>query len=492
MNLYTFTNFILCFKFNQIKLFLLFFSFSLTLNSQSTSRDDFFIKSSEQFYSSKYSKNGAQRIDMYKDLIKNKNVGLVVNQTSVINILNSDNIFQKHVHLVDTLMNLDFVINKIFSPEHGFKGSADAGAYVKDGKYRNIPIVSLYGNKKKPTSEDLQGIEIMIFDIQDVGVRFYTYISTLHYIMEACAENNIPLIVLDRYNPNRSYVDGPVLKSEYKSFVGMHPVPIVYGMTIGEYALMINGEKWLKNNLQCDLNIIEIQNLDTETQDSVLVTYVITGFSHGDLTNALGNGLPEADYDTVVGTYAISDTDLVYYNGGHEFVEIIKIEPLFMFEKKLRIPPSPNLPNYLAISFYPSLCLFEGTSVSVGRGTGKPFQHFGSPYFPKSDYMFVPKPTYGANLPKHINRICYGYSTEKLIDKFNKKGNLLILDWLIESYNITSDKEEFFNSFFDKLAGSSELKQQIKSGYSENQIRESWQKDLISFKKIRSKYTLYD
>ncbi|MAZ00932.1 MAG: hypothetical protein CMP58_01910 [Flavobacteriales bacterium] len=223
---------------------------------------------------------------------------------------------------------------------------------------------------------------------------------------------------------------------------------------------------------------MEIQNFDNKIQDSVLVTYTVDDEFGSKDTSALKT--------------AISDTDLVYLDGGDEFVEIIKIEPLFIFEKKLRIPPSPNLPNYLAISLYPSLCLFEGTSVSVGRGTGKPFQHFGSPYFPKSDYMFVPKPTYGANLPKHINRICYGYSTEKLIDKFNKKGNLLILDWLIESYNITSDKEEFFNSFFDTLAGSSELKQQIKSGYTEKQIRESWRQDLISFKKIRSKYILYD
>ena len=460
MNLYTFTDFILCLKFNQIKLFLLCFLVSLNISAQ------FSFSYKWHNIENVYFKNGVERIDLYKDLINNKNIGLVVNHTSVIEVLDSARVFKKNIHLVDTLLKLNFLVNKIFSPEHGFKGSADAGAYIENDKYHNIPIVSLYGKKKKPNIEDLKEIEIMIFDIQDVGVRYYTYISTLHYIMEACAENDIPLIVLDRYNPNRRYIDGPILKSEYKSFIGMHPVPIVYGMTIGEYALMINGEKWLNDNLECDLKVIKVGGYYNDFKSSIFITST----------------------ENNIWIYAIDYTKFTWnYKGIYQ--------PTFpiIFEKNLRIPPSPNLPNYLAINFYPSLCLFEGTSVSVGRGTDKPFQHFGSPYFPKNDHIFVPKSTYGSKSPKHINKICYGYSTDELIETFNNKGNLLILDWLIKAYQITSDKDDFFNvSFFDKLAGSSELRKQIEFGYTEQQIRDSWQKDLHIFKEIRSKYILYD
>jgi len=280
----------------------------------------------------------AANIDTYIPLLKQKKVGIVAHQASLIS--NTKNT----IHLVDLLRNKNISIQKVFAPEHGFRGTADAGEKIEnqiDSKTQ-LPIISLYGKNRKPNKEQLKGIEVMVFDLQDVGVRFYTYLSTLHNVMEACAENNIPLIVLDRPNPNAHYIDGPVLNLEYKSFVGMHPVPIVYGMTIGEYAQMINGEKWLANSIKCDLTVIPLENYTHQT------TYELT------------------------------------------------------------VRPSPNLPNKQSIALYPSLCLLEPTKVSIGRGTDLQFQVYGHPGFPKTDFSYVPKSNFGSKNPKHKGQICYG------------------------------------------------------------------------------------
>ncbi len=280
----------------------------------------------------------AANVDAYIPLLKEKKVGIVAHQASVISSAKNT------IHLVDLLRKKNISIQKIFAPEHGFRGTADAGEKIEnqiDSKTQ-LPIISLYGKNRKPSKEQLKGIEIMVFDLQDVGVRFYTYLSTLHNVMEACAENNIPLIVLDRPNPNAHYIDGPVLNIEHKSFVGMHPVPIVYGMTIGEYAQMINGEKWLANSIKCDLTIIPLKNYTHQT------TYELT------------------------------------------------------------IRPSPNLPNKQSIALYPSLCLLEPTRVSIGRGTDLQFQVYGHPGFPKTDFSYVPKSNFGSKNPKHKGQICYG------------------------------------------------------------------------------------
>ena len=326
-----------------------------------------------------------------------------------------------NLHLVDSLISHKINIVKVFSPEHGFRGNEDAGAYIKDDidSKTKLPIISLYGKNKKPSNDDLEDVDIILFDIQDVGVRFYTYISTLHYVMEAAAENNIELIVLDRPNPNGHYIDGPVREENYKSFVGMHPVPIVYGMTIGEYAKMINGEKWISQ--KCNLKVIKL-----------------IGYSH------------DSHYD-------------------------------------LPIKPSPNLPNSRSINLYPSLCLFEGTNISVGRGTNFPFQHFGSPYI-KSNYSFTPKSGKGSKFPKHENKRCYGSDLRFQVNYMNN----INLVWLINCYNECPNKEDFFNSFFDKLAGNEKLRKQIYEGKETSEIINSWQKDLNKFKKIRAKYLMYD
>jgi uncharacterized protein YbbC (DUF1343 family) len=354
---------------------------------------------------------GIQRTNQYFPVISDKKIGVVANQTSML----------QSTHLVDTLLASGLDVVRVFSPEHGFRGKADAGAHIENGvdNKTGLPIISLYGSNKKPTVEQLQGIDVLIFDIQDVGARFYTYISTLHYVMEAAAQNNIPLIVLDRPNPNASYVDGPVLDTAYRSFVGMHPIPIVHGMTIGEYAQMINGQKWLQDSLFCELTIVGMEN-----------------YNH------------QMAYD-------------------------------------LPIKPSPNLPNAISIALYPSLCLFEGTTVSVGRGTDIPFQHYGAPFL-ESVYSFVPKSGPGSKYPKHENVECYG------ADLRNDTIHSLQLQWLIAAYNQSPDQDNFFNSFFDKLAGGSELREQIIAGKSQQQIKESWQADLQDFMRMRSVYLLYE
>lgn len=356
-------------------------------------------------------KLGIEKTEFYFPLLIDKNIAVVSNQTSVFN----------QTHLVDSLVSSRFNIKKVFSPEHGFRGKADAGAYIENGldSKTALPIVSLYGKNKKPTTKQMESLDVIIFDIQDVGARFYTYISTLHYVMEASAENNVRLIVLDRPNPNGHYVDGPVLDTVFRSFVGMHPIPIVHGMTIGEYAKMINGERWLKNELTCDLIVIEMDNYNRKQP-----------------------------YD-------------------------------------LPIKPSPNLPNAKSIALYPSLCLFEGTNVSVGRGTEIPFQHYGAPYL-KSNYSFTPKSKEGATNPKHQNVECFGENlTSEIVSS-------LELKWLISAYSNCNNKEQFFNTFFDKLAGSSRLREQIEANYTSEEIKMTWKNELSHFRKIRKKYLLYD
>jgi uncharacterized protein YbbC (DUF1343 family) len=358
-------------------------------------------------------RTGADNYEKYLPLLKDKKVGIVTNQTGILT---------NKTHVVDFLLEKKIAVQTIFAPEHGFRGTADAGEAIVDGKdpKTGLSIISLYGGNIKPKAKQLAGIDIMIFDLQDVGARFYTYISSLHYVMEACAENGIPLIILDRPNPNGGIVDGPLLEKEFTSFVGMHPIPLLHGMTIGEYAQMINGEKWLKNEVQCKLTVI-----------------------------------PCVDYNRKT-------------------------------EYRLLTKPSPNLPNDQSINLYASLCLFEGTNVSMGRGTEKQFQIYGSPYLTKTNFSFAPKPNFGAKDPLYNGKECFGEDLTMY-----PKLTRLELKWLIKAYQNTSDKTKFFNPFFTKLAGTKKLQQQIESGISEDKIRKTWHKDLESFKKMRMKYLLY-
>ena len=362
-------------------------------------------------------KAGAQRTSLYFPLLQGKNVAVVANHTAMIG----------NVHLVDSLINAGISVKKIFCPEHGFRGGADAGEHIKNSfdTKTGIPLISLYGKHYKPRSAELKGIDVVIYDIQDVGVRFYTFISTMTYVMEACAENDIPYIVLDRPNPNGFYVDGPVLEDNFKSYVGMHNVPIVYGMTIAEYALMANNEGWLKNGIKCNLKCIPINN-----------------YNH---------------------TY--------FYN--------------------LSIPPSPNLPNMNSVLLYPSLGLFEGTIISVGRGTDYPFQIIGHPDLQNTNYKFTPKSKPGAKTPPFMGVECNGYKLDEFANSYLKNINQIYLYWLTETYKNIQDKQSFFNSYFKLLAGNATLQQQIIDGVSEEEIRKSWKNDIIKFKKIRKKYLLY-
>ena len=371
-------------------------------------------------------KTGAERTDKYFELLQNKRIAVVANQTSLIG----------STHLVDSLIALGIEIKTVFAPEHGFRGDQEAGVTIKnetDSK-TGLPVVSLYGKNKKPQPSQLDSIEIVVFDIQDVGVRFYTYISTMHYVMEACAEKGIPLIVLDRPNPNSNYIDGPILDTAYRSFVGMHPVPVVYGMSIGEYAKMINGEKWLKGGIKCDLTVIPC-----------------TGYTH--------------------------ETPYV-----------------------LPVKPSPNLPNSRAVSLYPTLCFFEGTALSVGRGTDLPFQVVGHPLLKgktNENFSFTPVSATGGGFIVQAGNTCYGYN-------FSKSGMLEKEKWIdtipgikielfIDLYNRFPEKNNFFGKdlFFDKLAGNSTLRKDIIAGKNATEIRSEWKKDLDEFKKIRQKYLLY-
>lgn len=383
---------------------------------------------------------GADQPEKYLPLLTHKKVAVVTNQTGILfnpTVYNANTkggcakaLKTDTISIVDFLVTKNINIGKIFSPEHGFRGNADAGERVQDERdpKTNIPVISLYGKNKKPTAEQLKDIEVILFDLQDVGARFYTYISTLHYVMEAAAENNIPVIVLDRPNPNAHYIDGPVLKDGFQSFVGMHKVPVVYGMTIGEYALMINGEKWLKNKISCNLTVIKLQNYNHKLRYS------------------------------------------------------------------LPVAPSPNLKTDHAINLYSSLCFFEGTNVSVGRGSDFPFEIYGSPFNTVFSIEFTPRPNRGNKNPEYNGQICYGENlrNEPFLSEINLK-------WLLSIYNNSSNKPNlpagysFFNKnlFFDKLAGTDQLRKQIIAGKSEIEIKNSWKEDLENFKKIRKKYLLY-
>ena len=386
---------------------------------------------------------GAERMDQYLPLLKGKNVALFANQTSTVG----------NSLLVDTLLKRGIKVVRIFGPEHGFRGTADAGEKVGNAidKETGIEVVSLYGQHNKPTAEDLKGVDVMVFDIQDVGVRFYTFISSLQRYVEAALENSIPLIILDRPNPNGFYVDGPVLDLKYKSFVGMQPIPIVYGLTLGEYSMMMAGEKWLS--------------------DSANKKYAY--YRHAKKT-----------VDTPFHLLVIKN--LNYDHNSHYI---------------LPVKPSPNLPNIQSVYLYPSTCFFEGTTLSEGRGTDKPFQVFGAPSLPKNLYSFTPHPTEGAKSSKHYGQVCYGWdlsgTPQQVLQKVNKKVQL---KWLMDAYRLFPDKDSFFivpksgdmeHSFFDKLAGNNELWQQIKNGVSEKEIRASWEPALSNYKKIRKKYLLY-
>ncbi|MCP4120777.1 MAG: DUF1343 domain-containing protein [Bacteroidetes bacterium] len=361
---------------------------------------------------------GAERIPEYLPLLKGKTVGLVVNQTSMVG----------ESHLADTLLQHGIQIKAIFAPEHGFRGTADAGETIKDGidTRTGIPVISLYGKNKKPTDEQFNGLNAVIFDIQDVGARFYTYISTMHYVMEAAAENDIPVVILDRPNPNGFYMDGPVLDTAYRSFVGMHPVPIVHGMTVGEYAQMINGEGWLNSEIQCDLTVITCE-----------------GYDH------------------------------------NKFYE-------------LPIKPSPNLPNMLSIYLYPTLCLFEGSDISVGRGTDKQFQIIGSPNLTligDAFFEFTPEPKPGAKYPKHQGVKCTGYDYSDTTIRTARA--LAIAPSVYRTvYEHHTEQNEFFTSFFDKLAGGTRLREAILNATADELI-DTYHYGLKAFKPIRKKYLLY-
>lgn len=407
------------FKFKNTFLFILILLFSFGCSSVKKSKvESQKSKALEPETSSQKIKNlsiktGAENYGEYLPILTNKKIGIVTNPTGIV---------ESKKHLVDFLLENKVDLQKIYAPEHGFRGTADAGEVIKDGKdiKTNLPIISLYGNNKKPKPEQLENIDIIVFDIQDVGARFYTYISTLHYVMEACAENNIELLVLDRPNPNGSIIDGPVLEIDQKSFVGMHPIPVLHGMTIGEYAKMINGEKWLTNGVTCNLTVIPCSNYKRDMSYS------------------------------------------------------------------LPVKPSPNLPNDQSINLYASLCFFEGTNVSVGRGTEKQFQIYGSPFLLKTEFSFTPQPNFGAKEPMHKDILCYGEDLSKI-----KKVGRLELKWLIKAYANTSDKTVFFNDFFTKLAGTKKLQEQIIEGVSEKEIRKSWETDLNAFKEMRKKYLIY-
>ncbi len=362
---------------------------------------------------------GIEQIPSILHIVEGKKIGVVGNQTSILPLTDGN------VHLVDTLLSHQVEVVRVFAPEHGFRGKADAGEQVKDDVdvRTGIPIVSLYGKQKKPTKEHLQNIDMLIFDIQDVGARFYTYISTLHYVMEACAENDIPLLILDRPNPNGHYIDGPTLEKENESFVGMHPIPVVHGMSIGEYAMMINGEQWLENGIQTELFVVEVKNY--------------------------WMGLPY----------------------------------------QLPVPPSPNLLTSHAIAWYPSTCFFEGTNVNEGRGTDAPFEIFGSPYLDETSYGFsyVPRPNEGSKYPKHEGKTCFGTDLRKV-----EAPQFLELHYLIEAYQNTKNKDEFFIPFFEKLAGTKTLRKQIEAGLTSEEINLTWQEDLNNYKEMSKKYHLYE
>lgn len=371
---------------------------------------------------------GSERLHEYSELILNKKVGIVANQTSMVRsekfgVVSYDD--YKTYHLVDLLVEGEVNVKIVFAPEHGFRGKADAGEMVKDSKdtKTGLPIISLHGKNKKPTAAQLEDLDVVIFDIQDVGVRFYTYISTMHLVMEACAEAGVPVIILDRPNPNGHYIDGPMMEKEHTSFLGMHPVPLVHGMTIGEYAQMINGQGWLADGIQCDITVIPMENYTHETPYS------------------------------------------------------------------LPVRPSPNLPNDVAINLYPSLGLLEGTNLSAGRGTEMQFQVIGSPYLPKEFYPFTytPQPNFGSKYPKHQGKVCNALDL-----RLTPKMSRVDLSWIVDAYTSHQKKEDFFNTAnFTAHAGTTKLQEQIEKGYTFREIRKTWLRDLQAYDKMRQQYLIY-
>jgi hypothetical protein len=361
---------------------------------------------------------GAEQTYLYLNKLKGKKVAIVANPTSIIG----------HTHLVDSLFSLKINIKKIFAPEHGFRGEAANGDHIDNSidPKTNVPIVSLYGKNIKPSKKDLKNIDVVIFDIQDVGVRFYTFLTTLHYVMEACAENNKQLLIFDRPNPNGYYVDGPILEEKFKSMVGMHPIPLVHGMTLGELAKMINDEHWLPNNLTCKLEVIPIHN-----------------YFHN-----------------------------LYY--------------------PLPVAPSPNLPNSTSIILYPSLGLFEGTQISMGRGTAKPFECFGAPWLKMGNYQFTPVNIPGKAVnPPYLNQNCRGFLLTDFANDYIITYRHIYLDWLVLLYKDCPDKSKFFNSFFDKLIGTESVRNQIIEGKSAVEIRKNWEPGLKLFLEKRVPYMMY-
>ncbi len=362
---------------------------------------------------------GVERTTEYVPGLQGKRIGVVANHASVVHGTNT----------VDTLLAMGLNVERIFSPEHGFRQRVGAGKLVENStdSVTGIEVISLYGKHRKPTPEDLFELDLVLFDLQDVGIRFYTYISTLTYVMEACAEQGIPVVLLDRPNPNGFYIDGPVLEKEFTSFVGMHPVPVVYGMTIGEYAQMVNGERWMKDGLQCDLEVIPLE-----------------GWTH------------------------------------HTFVE-------------LAVAPSPNLPTTNSIYLYPSLCFFEGTEVSIGRGTCYPFEVFGHPVMKGFSFSFVPESIPGKSLhPPCEGERCLGLDLRDFYHTHSAMFGRINLAWLMMAYKNLGSSPDFFTSYFDILAGTGKLRKQILAGLPERQIRKSWQTGIEEFKKVRKKYLIYD
>ncbi len=364
---------------------------------------------------------GAEMMDKYVTLLRKKKIACVVNHSSLV----------KQQHLVDTLLSYNIKVMKVFAPEHGFRGDVSDGEWIADAydTKTGLPIISLYGTIKKPTKEHLDGIDIVVFDIQDVGSRFYTYLTTLHLVMEACAENGIPIIVLDRPNPHIDYMDGPVLDLAFRSFIGMHPVPVVCGMTIGEYALMINGEGWMNNAIKADLTVIPVGN----------------------------------------------------YNRNSDYT--------------IPIAPSPNLPNQRSVLLYPSLCFFEGTYISVGRGTDKQFQVLGNPHLGPMDFQFTPVPNRGSSHPPHKEMLCYGEDLSIITLEEIREKKKVDLSYLLKYYKLMSlINKPFFieNNHFTRLAGTDKLRKQIEDGWSEEAIRESWKDGLQQFSLIREKYLIYE
>lgn len=388
---------------------------------------------------------GAERMDVYVPLLKGKSVAVFANQTSVVG----------NTHLVDTLVKRGVKVIRIFGPEHGFRGNADAGEHVGNtiDKETGIEVVSLYGQHSKPTKEDLKGVDVMVFDLQDVGARFYTYINSMQKYLEVSLEYKIPMLLLDRPNPIGFYVDGPVLQPKFKSGVGVMPIPIVYGMTMGEYAMMIAGEKWLTPEANKTYTYYQKAKNSTDTPFHFLV-------------------IKCKNYD-------------------HKSRYILPVKP------------SPNLPEIQSIYWYPSTCFFEGTILNEGRGTEKPFQIFGHPLLPESLYKFTPVAREGAKEPKLKDQVCYGWNLNDTPEKvYEKVDNRIQLSWLINAYKMYPEKDKFFPTtkkeniqdtdyFFNKLAGNAALMKQIKAGLSEKEIKKSWEPGLIAFKKIRKKYLLY-